>query len=94
MLEPKFADAVMTLKGQPNVVDIRTIGLTAAIDLAPIADLPGKRGFDGISSAFHDNDLMLRVAGDTLALTPPLIVSEDEIGEIVEKVAKVIRAIA
>jgi beta-alanine--pyruvate transaminase len=93
-LEPKFADAVMTLKGEPNVVDIRTIGLTAGIDLSPRPDLPGKRGFDGLNSAFHDNDLMLRVAGDTLALTPPLIVSEDQIGEIVEKVARVIRAVA
>jgi beta-alanine--pyruvate transaminase len=85
---------VMTLKNEPNVVDIRTIGLTAGIDLAPRPDLPGKRGFDGLNSSFHDNDLMLRVAGDTLALTPPLIVSEDQIGEIVEKVAKVIRAVA
>ena len=57
-------------------------------------DLVGKRGFDALNSAFHENDLMLRVAGDTLALTPPLIVSEDQIGEIVEKVAKVIRAVA
>ena len=93
-LEPKFADAIMSLKGQPNVVDIRTIGLTAGIDLAPSADGVGKRGFAGLNSAFHDNDLMLRVAGDTLALTPPLIVSEDQIGEIIEKVAKVIRATA
>jgi beta-alanine--pyruvate transaminase len=93
-LEPKFADAVMSLKGEPNVVDIRTIGLTAGIDLAPRADAPGKRGFDALNSAFHDNDLMLRIAGDTLALTPPLIVSEDQIGEIVGKVAKVIRAVA
>ena len=76
-LEPKFADAVMSLKGEPNVVDIRTIGLTAGIDLASRPDLPGQRGFDGLNSAFHDNDLMLRVAGDTLALTPPLIVSGD-----------------
>jgi beta-alanine--pyruvate transaminase len=38
--------------------------------------------------------MMLRVAGDTLALTPPLIVSEDQIGEIIEKTAKVIRATA
>jgi beta-alanine--pyruvate transaminase len=68
--------------------------LTAGIDLAPLADAPGKRGFAGLNSAFHDNDLMLRVAGDTLALTPPLIVSEDQIGEIIEKVAKVIRATA
>ena len=84
----------MSLRSEPNVVDIRTLGLTAGIDLSPIADLPGKRGFEALSSAFHDNDLMLRVAGDTLALTPPLIVSEDQIGEIVEKVAKVIRAVA
>jgi len=93
-IEPKFADAVMSLRGEPNVLDIRTVGLTAGIDLASRPDLPGKRGFDGLNSAFHDNDLMLRVAGDTLALTPPLIVSEDQIGEIVEKVAKVIRAVA
>jgi beta-alanine--pyruvate transaminase len=93
-IEPKFADAVMSLRGEPNVLDIRTVGLTAGIDLASRPDLPGKRGFDGLNSAVHDNDLMLRVAGDTLALTPPLIVSEDQIGEIVEKVAKVIRAVA
>jgi beta-alanine--pyruvate transaminase len=94
MLEPKFADAVMSLKNEPNVVDIRTVGLTAGIDLASRPDLPGKRGFDALNSAFFDNDLMLRIAGDTLALTPPLIVSEDQIGEIVDKVAKVIRAVA
>src|SRR6202030_3451338 len=93
-IEPKFADAVMTLRGMPNVVDIRTVGLTAGIDLASRPDLPGKRGFDALNSAFHDNDLMLRIAGDTLALTPPLIVTEDQIGEIVGKVAKVIRAVA
>ena len=94
-LEPKFADAVMTLRKEPNVVDIRTVGLTAGIDLAPQR---GRRrasaASTALNSAFHDNDLMLRVAGDTLALTPPLIISEDQIGEIVDKVAKVIRAVA
>jgi beta-alanine--pyruvate transaminase len=93
-LEPKFADAVMSLRSEPNVADIRTVGLTAGIDLAPRPDLPGKRGFDALNSAFHDNDLMLRIAGDTLALTPPLIITEDQIGEIIDKVAKVIRAVA
>ena len=94
-LEPAFAEAVMSLKGQPNVLDIRTVGLTAGIDLAPrAADLVGKRGYDAMTNAFHDNDLMLRIAGDTLALTPPLIISEDQIGEVVEKVGKVIRAVA
>jgi beta-alanine--pyruvate transaminase len=93
-LEPKWADAVMALKGLPNVVDIRTVGITAGIDLAPITDAPGKRGFEAMNSAFHDHELMLRIAGDTLALTPPLIISEDQIGEIVDKVGKIIRAVA
>src|SRR6201995_3722034 len=92
--EPKFADGVMTLKGLPNVVDIRTVGLTAGIDLAPRAEAAGKRCYDAMVSAFHDNDLMLRIAGDTLALPPPLIISEDQIGEVMEKVGKVIKAVA
>jgi beta-alanine--pyruvate transaminase len=93
-LEPKWTDAILSLKNEPNVVDIRTIGLTAGIDLASRPDQPGKRGFDALNSAFFDNDLMMRIAGDTLALTPPLIISEEQVGEIVEKVAKVIRAVA
>ena len=93
-LEPKFAEAVMSLRNEPNVVDIRTVGITAGIDLSPNKEGPGKRGFECLNSAFHDNDLMVRIAGDTIALTPPLIVSEDQIGEIIGKVAKVIRAVA
>ena len=93
-LETVMADAVMTLKGLPNVVDIRTVGVTAGIDLAPITDAPGKRGFEAMNTGFHDHDLMLRIAGDTLALTPPLIASDDDIGEIIDKVGRVIRAVA
>ena len=93
-IEPKWADAVMSLKGLPNVLDIRTVGLTAGIDLAPLPDAAGKRGYSAMEQAFHNTDLMLRIAGDTLALTPPLIISEDQIGEIVDKVGKVIKAVA
>ncbi|MGO9361696.1 MAG: aspartate aminotransferase family protein [Xanthobacteraceae bacterium] len=92
-LEPVLADAVMSLKGAPNVVDIRTIGLTAALDLSP-RGAPGLRGIDALNSSFHEHEVMLRAVGDTLALTPPLIVSESQIGEIVDKVGKVIRAVA
>ena len=93
-LEPAFADAVMTLRKEPNVADIRTVGIAAGIDLAPAAAGIGQRGFDALNSAFHDNDLLLRVSGDTLCLMPPLIATEAQIGEIVEKTAKVIRAAA
>jgi beta-alanine--pyruvate transaminase len=93
-LEPFWADAVHSLRGLPNVLDIRNAGLSAAIDLAARPGAPGKRGFDAMDRAFHTFDLLLRSAGDTLILTPPLIVSEAEIGEIVEKTARAINAVA
>ncbi|HYF55166.1 MAG TPA: aminotransferase class III-fold pyridoxal phosphate-dependent enzyme, partial [Salinarimonas sp.] len=93
-LEPVWAEAMHGLKGLPNVLDIRTLGLVAAIDLASRPDAVGQRAFEAMDRAFQDHDLMIRVTGDTLALTPPLIVSEDEIGEIADKLGKVIRAVA
>ena len=45
-LEPVWADAAMSLKGLPNVLDIRTVGLTAGIDLACRPDAVGKRGYE------------------------------------------------
>jgi beta-alanine--pyruvate transaminase len=93
-LEPFWADAVHSLKRLPNVLDIRNAGLSAAIDLGAKPGAPGKRGFDAMDRAFHDFDLLLRSVGDTLILTPPLIVSEAQIGEIVDKTARAIRAVA
>ena len=93
-LEPKLADAAMSLKGLPNVVDIRTVGLAAGIDLAPRPDGAGKRAFEALDRAFNEQSLMIRIAGDTIALSPPLIVSEAEIGEIIERLARVIKAVA
>ncbi len=93
-LEPMWADAAMTLKGIPHVLDVRTVGLTAGIDLASRPDAAGKRGYEVLERAFHQESLMIRAVGDTLALTPPLIVSEAQIAEIFGKVAKLLRAIA
>jgi beta-alanine--pyruvate transaminase len=93
-LEPLWTEAVHSLKGLPNVLDIRNVGLTAAIDLAGKPDAPGKRGFEAMDRAFHDFDLLLRTAGDTLIVTPPLIVSDAQIGEIIEKIGKTIKAVA
>jgi beta-alanine--pyruvate transaminase len=93
-LEPKWAQAAMGLKNLPNVLDIRTIGLTAGIDLAARPDAPGRRAYDAMIKAFHDENLIIRVTGDTIALTPPLIVSEGEIADIFARVARVIRAVA
>jgi beta-alanine--pyruvate transaminase len=93
-LEPQWGQAAMALKGLPNVLDIRTLGLTAGIDLAARPDAPGRRAYDAMVKAFHEENLIIRVTGDTIALTPPLIVSEGEIADMFARVARVIRAVA
>ncbi|HMO30194.1 aspartate aminotransferase family protein [Enterovirga sp.] len=93
-LEEKWADAIFSLKGLPNVVDIRQVGLVGAIELASRPDAVGKRGFEAMDRAFHEFGLMCRTTGDTIAISPPLIISEDQIGELVDKLAKTIKAVA
>jgi beta-alanine--pyruvate transaminase len=92
-LEPYFADAAMALKGLPGVLDIRTVGLTAGIDLAPRAGSPGLRAYQAMDHGFRDEAILFRITGDTIALSPPLIVSETQIDEIFDKVGRVIRAV-
>ncbi len=93
-LEPKWADAAMALKGLPNVLDIRTIGLVAGIDLASRPDAVGKRAYEVMEKMFHEENAMVRIAGETLALSPPLVISESQIGELFDKVARAIRAVS
>src|SRR5499433_2857065 len=93
-IEQKFADAAMSLKGLPNVLDIRTVGLTAGIDLASIPDGVGKRAYAAMERAFYDHDIVFRATGETIAVTPPLIISESEIDELFDRVGKMIRAVA
>ena len=93
-LEPIWCDAIMTLRDLPNVLDIRCVGLTGAIDLAPIAGSPGLRGYQALEHSFHEAGVMLRLSGDTFELMPPLIISEAQIGEIMDKTAASIKAAA
>ena len=93
-LEAAFAEAVHSLRGLPNVVDIRSVGLAAGVELAPRPDAPGARAYEVMERCFHEGDLMVRLAGETIALAPPLIVGEDEIGQIVEGLGQAIRAVA
>src|SRR5579883_1580758 len=91
-LEPKFGDAAMTLRGLPGVLDIRTVGLAAGIDLASRPDAAGLRAYEVMERGFHEQNVMMRIAGDSLALSPPLIASEAQISEIFDKVGRAIRA--
>lgn len=55
------------------MLDIRSIGLVGGVQLAPNAEGVGKRGFQVFEQCFQD-DLMVRCTGDTIAMSPPLIV--------------------
>ena len=93
-LEPVWAQAAMGLKGLPNVLDIRTVGLMAGIDLAGRPDAVGRRGMDALVNGFHDHSIMFRISGDALAVSPPLIITEAQIGELFDRLAKVIKQVA
>jgi len=67
--------------------------VAAGLDLASRPDAFGKRAYAVMERAFNAFGVMVRVAGETLALSPPLIVSEAQIGEIFEKVGQAIKAV-
>ncbi len=83
-----------SLKGLPNVIDIRNFGLIGAVELAPREGAPGTRGFEVFSRAFHDGQMLTRVTGDVIALSPPLIIEKEHIDRIFNVLGDVIRATA
>ncbi|MEQ9527820.1 MAG: aminotransferase class III-fold pyridoxal phosphate-dependent enzyme, partial [Parvibaculaceae bacterium] len=93
-MEPKMAAAAMGLKDHSLVQDIRTIGFVAAFDLAPVEGLPGKRGFDAMRVAFHEENMMVRVSGDTIAFSPPLIAEEKHLEEAFDKFRRTLDKVA
>ncbi|RUV34043.1 aspartate aminotransferase family protein [Mesorhizobium sp. M7A.F.Ca.MR.148.00.0.0] len=91
-LAPYWEDALHSLKGEPNVIDIRNIGLIGAIELAPIAGQPTKRAFSAFVKAF-ERGALIRTTGDIIALSPPLIITKGQINELIDHVREVLRAI-
>ena len=89
-LQGYFAEAVHSLKGEPNVIDIRNIGLVAGIELASIPGNPAKRAFDIFLDCFQKG-VLIRTTGDTLALSPPLIIERAQIDQLVDTVRGAIR---
>ncbi|CDM62950.1 MULTISPECIES: aspartate aminotransferase family protein [Rhizobium] len=77
-----WQDALHSLKGLPHVTDIRNLGLVGAVELAPRDGAPGTRAYDVFVDCFQKG-LLIRVTGDIVALSPPLIIETDEIEKIV-----------
>jgi len=89
-MEDTFADALHSLRDEPNVIDVRGIGLIGAVELEPIEGQPTARAMS-IFRECYDAGLIIRTTGDTLAFSPPLMISEDEIGFLVDTVRKALR---
>src|SRR4249920_229739 len=92
-MEAYFAAAVHSLKGLPNVIDIRNCGLVGGIELAPIAGEIGKRGFSVFLDAW-EHGLLLRTTGDTIALSPPLIIEKKHVDQLIGIISDCIKRAA
>ncbi|WP_072388378.1 aspartate aminotransferase family protein [Hyphomicrobium sp. CS1BSMeth3] len=85
-----WQDAMHMLSGQPHVIDIRTIGIIAGIELAPRPDAPGARAYDVFVDCF-ERGLLIRITGDIIALSPPLIVERKHIDTMVSVLADALK---
>jgi beta-alanine--pyruvate transaminase len=93
-LESYWQSAIHGLRDLPNVIDIRNFGLIGAIELAPRDGKPGARAYDVFSRCFHDKDTLIRVTGDVIALSPPLILEKSHIDSLFSAIAEAIRETA
>ena len=89
-LAPLWEEAVHALRGSPHVIDVRNLGLVAGIELEPRPNEPGKRAYEVLMDCF-ENGVLVRQAGDIIALSPPLIVEEGQIHQIVDGIAAALR---
>jgi beta-alanine--pyruvate transaminase len=91
-LESYWADAVHTLRDTRHVIDLRNIGLVAGIELEPRAGKPGARAFEAFVRCFEEG-VLIRVTGDIIALSPPLIVEKSHIDRMFETLARVLKTL-
>jgi beta-alanine--pyruvate transaminase len=88
-----WRDALHALKGLPNVIDIRNVGLMGAVELAPRKDAPGARGYAVMVDCFN-RGLYFRTSGDSIAMSPPLIVERGHIDEMMSILSDAIKRVA
>ena len=89
-MAPVFENALHSVRGVPHVIDVRNIGLVGGIELEPIAGQPGKRAFDAFLACW-ERGVLIRTTGDTIALSPPLIVESSHIDQMVSTIADVLK---
>jgi beta-alanine--pyruvate transaminase len=92
-LAPQWEDAVHSLRGLPHVIDVRNYGLIGAVELESRPGKPAARGYEVFTKCF-ERGIMVRQTGDTIAMSPPLIIEPKQIAQLVETLGAVIRETA
>ena len=92
-LQGYWAEQLHALRGEPHVVDVRNIGLVGGVELAPIPGEPTKRAF-GVFLDCWQHGVMLRTTGDTVAMSPPLIIERAQIDQLVQTLREALRRAA
>jgi beta-alanine--pyruvate transaminase len=91
-IAPLWEDTAHAVERAPHVMDIRNIGLLAAIDLKPRDGAPGARGAECANRCYEDG-ILIRNSGDTLLISPPLIITEEQIAAIFAAIRRALIAI-
>ncbi|MBX3502082.1 MAG: aspartate aminotransferase family protein [Alphaproteobacteria bacterium] len=91
-IAPRWEAAAHALKGLPRIVDIRNVGILAAVELEPRPGAVASRAVEA-ANLCYDKDVLVRSAGDALVLSPPLIINESEIDRLFSTIAEAVKAI-
>src|SRR5690606_31710010 len=92
-LETYWQEALHSLAGHPNVIDIRNTGLVGAVHLASRDNAPGSRGHDVCEPTCWIR-LMVRWTADIIALSPPLTLEREQLDRLVDLLGNALRQTA
>ena len=91
-IAPYWEDALHSLRSSRHVIDVRNMGLIGAVELDPIAGEPTKRAFSAFLAAY-DKNILIRTTGDIIAMSPPLMISKEQIDTLIGTLADVLKTL-
>ncbi|MCF2972395.1 aspartate aminotransferase family protein [Synechococcus sp. Nb3U1] len=89
-LAPLWEEALHSLKGLPHVIDVRNLGLVGAVELEGIPGRPTVRAFEAFLRCY-ERGVLIRTTGDIIALSPPLIIEETHIEQLIASLRQVLQ---
>ena len=92
-MAPYIEEGIHSLKGAPNVISIRNIGMIGCVEVAPRPGGPGKRGYEIFLDCFWNQNVLVRPAGDTVVIAPPFIAEKKHVDQMIDALGKALRTV-